>query len=353
MLRWLAVVVSGAALAASASAARPLQDQRIGHVSVDTGAPLVGHVFGPWTFPSARLDVSPLMADARAAVAEAPDAFAAARALDDLVRTSYPTGSTCDFLASAVFRLGQANGLPLRLVVGSANLYTWAYDSHTTVEVWLAAERRWVIADPTYDGYLTEGRDGRRLGAFDIDALMHEGRGDTIYWHGSHVKNASLPSDSWLDFRAYFRSVAVVGVDGDTWYYLVHDPRRAVDVGSHLARATSSVAAAPHVAIRGSLTTRPKLPPLTRPTGKLLWSGELSLARGRRTPLPKVDARATYAVASGPFVLGTTAYPAGTNRYVSEAVFTRHATITGVGSPERVKLELYSVPEFPADHEVG
>src|SRR5947209_2977078 len=76
-------------------------------------------------------------------------------AVRELVRASI-RGQSCGTMSIAFWDLGRAVGLPLRLVNTSANGQN-AYDTHAAVEVWLDSARRWVISDPTFNGYWTVG----------------------------------------------------------------------------------------------------------------------------------------------------------------------------------------------------
>jgi hypothetical protein len=120
-----------------------------------------------------------------------------AQAIRHLVREAMPPDTYCAALATEYWSIGRMVGLPLRLVTTSANIEN-AYDTHTTVEVWLSELGRWAISDPTYDGYWTErGRD-EPLGAFDIRDAVRAGKLSGIYWRSSSP-SVALPADSYLN----------------------------------------------------------------------------------------------------------------------------------------------------------
>ncbi|GAC1484675.1 MAG: hypothetical protein NVS1B9_01530 [Solirubrobacteraceae bacterium] len=111
-------------------------------------------------------------------------------------------------LSEAFFSLGTSLGLPLRIVASSANRRN-SYDTHVSVEVWLASENRWVLSDPTFEGYWTEGAHGPLLSALQIQtkvAAHHNTK--TIFWHGDRGSAAPPLSSNYIDPTYLFRYLA-------------------------------------------------------------------------------------------------------------------------------------------------
>lgn len=115
----------------------------------------------------------------------------------ELVRGAMPASTSCGTMAQAFWSVGTRVGLPLRVVQASANGLN-SYDSHVTVEVWLARRHRWVVSDPTFDGWWSGGRNGPPVGT---DALQRAAAGgdERLWWHGSGAARAVKPSVYYVD----------------------------------------------------------------------------------------------------------------------------------------------------------
>lgn len=143
----------------------------------------------------------------------------------DLVRGAFASGD-CGTLSTAFWSLGTLAGLPLRMVYGSANLLN-AYDTHTTVAVWLARERRWAITDPTFGGYWSLGRTGRPIGVFELQRAVRSGRASALYWHSSGAPHAILPSTYYVDPRYLYLYINFVGFADDAQGAVAPDLRHS------------------------------------------------------------------------------------------------------------------------------
>jgi hypothetical protein len=142
-------------------------------------------------------ELSYLVPRAQAAVATGSTTWARAEAVRHLVREAVSAGD-CTILSNAYWSVGRIVGLPLRIVASSANGEN-QYDTHTTVEVWLPELSRWVISDPTFDGYWSEGTTGEPLGAFDIRDAVRAGTDGDIYWHSTFGANAIGPAAYYVN----------------------------------------------------------------------------------------------------------------------------------------------------------
>jgi hypothetical protein len=137
-----------------------------------------------------------------------------ATTIRNLLRATAPIGSgTCADYSLWFLALARPYGLQVRMVAGSLNMLN-AYDSHTTVSVWLPKRHNWVIVDPTFGGEFTV--HGRAVGAYDLQRLVLAGKTDLVHWRSSHTKNATMPSAYYIDPVLLFRHVVVYGEVGNT-----------------------------------------------------------------------------------------------------------------------------------------
>jgi len=135
-----------------------------------------------------------------------------ATTIRNLERAAAPIGSgDCADYSRWYLALVRPYGLQARMVVGSLNALN-LYDTHTSVEVWLPRRRRWVLVGPTFGGEYTVR--GRPVGAFDLQRLILAGRTNEVHWKSTHTKNATMPSDYYVDSVLLFRYVAVWGEVG-------------------------------------------------------------------------------------------------------------------------------------------
>lgn len=194
-----AAVLTVAALAAGGVLAA------CGGASADTASATV-KVPAPSSFPLPAV-LRPRLAAARAIMRSPGTVWERAARVRELVRMSYPPGQFCSTLATGFWSLGTEVGLPLRIVRGSANGLNQA-DTHETVEVWLAGERRWAISDPTFDGYWSLGRQGRPLAADVVSAAARSrSLARRLFWHSAHTRRSLRPSRYYVDPVALYRYV--------------------------------------------------------------------------------------------------------------------------------------------------
>lgn len=152
-----------------------------------------------WDAPADPIpaDLNYLLPRAKAAAMSQTTTWSKAEAVRRVVREAVSEGS-CWVLSYAYWSIGRILGLPLRVITASANAEN-PYDTHTTVEVWVPELSRWMISDPTFDGYWSRGSTGDPIGALDIrDAIRSDALGD-IYWHPSSTTNAADPSDYYVN----------------------------------------------------------------------------------------------------------------------------------------------------------
>lgn len=162
-----------------------------------------------------RGNVARLRAPAERAVAVRHTDLGKAEALRDVVRAGMAPGSTdCFGYATIMLALGRSLGLPVKLVVGGAGFS--AYDTHTTVSVWMPRYRHWGIVDPTFGGIWTWRGDTVPLRARALRDALIAGRENEIVWRSSHSKNSTMPSDYYVDPVQLFRYVGTIAWDGRT-----------------------------------------------------------------------------------------------------------------------------------------
>lgn len=172
-------------------------------------AALIASPLRPSGMTPTRADVATLVPQAQQIRVAYSTDWMRARALANLVRETFPAGwGHCVDYASAVEQLGRYIGVPVRLAAGQARLGD-SLDSHTTDEVWLAKQRRWVIVDPYFDGYFRQGRRGRLLGVFDLQRLVRQDAAGNVWWYGSPARNAMRLSSYRFNPVLAFRYVGV------------------------------------------------------------------------------------------------------------------------------------------------
>lgn len=217
------------------------------------------------------------------AVAAQHGTVAKANALRDVVRAGMPVGTTsCFGYAVVMAALGRQLGLPVRLVAGTDGLN--GYDTHTTVGVWSAALGRWVISDPTLGGTFVDAATGQPLGVTGVRDALVTGTIGGVDWSGSGRKNATLPSQYYVDPTYLLRYVgAYAWVDGRVKPAVLPDSTMlssGVFVVGERALATSppsaQIAASPAgVSWTAARPVSLQLPPSYAPTE--VWAGAVSL----------------------------------------------------------------------------
>jgi surface antigen len=139
-----------------------------------------------------------ILPQARQIMAQPGTVWSKATAVRNLVRASLSDQNACGIMATAFWSVGSIVGLPLRLVDSSANGQNH-FDTHATVEVWLAGLGRWAISDPTFNGYWTDGPEGPPVSTEFIQSAMRAGTNNMLYWHGAGTPNSILPSQYYVD----------------------------------------------------------------------------------------------------------------------------------------------------------
>ena len=187
----------------------------LGVATSSAETPPVATSVPPPAAPS-QASLESIVPQARAVMARNESTWDKASEIRNLVRANLPATDDCGVMATAFWSVGSIVGLPLRIVVVSSNGRN-LYDTHSTVEVWLANSRRWAVSDPTFDGFWTSGADGSPLSAHAIDQLVTGGREDQIIWHGAGTANSILPSDYYVDpLTLFHRPEIVASVNGVT-----------------------------------------------------------------------------------------------------------------------------------------
>jgi hypothetical protein len=173
-------------------------------------------------------------------MAQSGTVWSKATAVRNLVRASLSDQSDCGVMATAFWSVGSIVGLPLRLVDSSANGQN-TFDTHSTVEVWLAGLGRWAISDPTFNGYWTAGPEGPPVSAEFMHHEVLTGTDDALYWHGANTPNSILPSQYYVDptyLYSYIDFLAFVPGLGST--FMVDSEADAFSVPYALVPTTST-----------------------------------------------------------------------------------------------------------------
>jgi surface antigen len=147
-----------------------------------------------------------ILPQARQIMAQSGTVWSKAAAVRDLVRASLSDQNDCGVMAMAFWSVGSIIGLPLRLVDSSANGQN-TFDTHSTVEVWLAGLGRWAISDPTFNGYWTAGPEGPPMSAEFMQRAVRTGTNNMLYWHGANTPNSILPSQYYVDPTYLYRYI--------------------------------------------------------------------------------------------------------------------------------------------------
>ena|GEM_PF-6301116 len=169
-----------------------------------------------------------ILPQARQIMAQSGTVWSKTAAVRDLVRASLSDQNDCGVMAMAFWSVGSIVGLPLRLVDSSANGQN-TFDTHSTVEVWLASLGRWAISDPTFNGYWTTGPEGPPVSAEFMQMAVRTGMNNMLYWHDANTPNSILPSQyyvdptylyRYIDFLSFVRSLGsafMVDSEGDAF----------------------------------------------------------------------------------------------------------------------------------------
>ena len=289
------------------------------------------------------------------------------------MRASLSDQNDCGVMAMAFWSVGSIVGLPLRLVDSSANGQN-AFDTHATVEVWLAGLGRWAISDPTFNGFWSVGPNGPPVSAVLLQSAARAATNTTIYWHGAGTPNSLLPSQyyvdptllyPYIDFLAFTpnRGTAFMAeskADAFSFPYALI-PTESTDFESMPPDALTAVsfderAQAPSLAGVSEFI----LPPRYAET--LVYQGQITLSADGRAILPVADP-GTAAVVSVETGTGNWQLEvgSGTTYALDPYPEARLSPIVFLGSPatliadealpEPVTVRVWTVKLFPASRE--
>jgi hypothetical protein len=314
-----------------------------------------------------------ILPQARQIMAQPGTVWSKAAAVRNLVRASLSDQNDCGVMAMAFWSVGSIVGLPLRLVDSSANGQN-AFDTHATVEVWLAGLGRWAISDPTFNGYWSVGPNGTPVSAVLLQSAVRAGTNTTLYWHGANTPNSLLPSQyyvdptflyPYIDFLAFVPDVGtafMVASEADAFsfpYALI--PTASADFESMPPDTPTAVSLDERTqAPSPAGVSESTLPPRYAET--LVYQGQITFGPDRRATIPVANP-GTAAVVSvetgaGNWQLevggGTTydldPYP---EARLSPIVFLGAAAtlIADEAPPEPVTVRVWTVKLFPASRE--
>jgi hypothetical protein len=297
-----------------------------------------------------------------------------AAAVRNLVRASLSDQNACGIMATAFWSVGSIVGLPLRLVDSSANGQNH-FDTHATVEVWLAGLGRWAISDPTFNGFWTVGSSGPPVGAQLMQSAVRAGTNTMLYWHGAGTPNSLLPSQYYVDptyLYSYTEFLAfvpdwglsfMVESEADAFFLLqVFVPTTSTDFESLPPNALTPVtvderAEAPSSAGISNLTLPPSF------TDELVYQGQITVGSDGRVSLPVTDPGPATVVSvetgAGNWQIevgGVTTYDLAPypGAQVSPMIFLTSPAylITSGAISGPITVRIWTVKDFPASREV-
>jgi surface antigen len=344
-----------------------------GSESSPSGNPLEATLPSPPTIPEPA-SLESILPQARQIMAQSGTVWSKAAAVRNLVRASLSDQNDCGIMATAFWSVGSIVGLPVRLVNSSANGQN-AFDTHSTVEVWLAGLGRWAISDPTFNGYWTAGPEGPPVSAEFIQSALSTDTNSMLYWHGAGTPNSILPSQYYVDptylysyteFLAFVPSLGsgfMVDSEADAYsvpYALV--PTTSTDFESLPPTAQTPItvdqrAEAPSSAGVSNFT----LPP--RYANALVYEGQVTIGSDGRAVLPVTDSGPAMVVSvdtnagnwqievGGGTVYDLDPYPGAR---VSPMIFLGSPVylITSGVVPGPVTVSIWNVKDFPPSREV-
>jgi surface antigen len=315
-----------------------------------------------------------ILPQARQIMAQSGTVWSKAAAVRNLVRASLSDQNDCGIMATAFWSVGSIVGLPVRLVNSSANGQN-AFDTHSTVEVWLAGLGRWAISDPTFNGYWTAGPEGPPASAEFIQSAVSTDTNSMLYWHGAGTPNSILPSQYYVDptylysyteFLAFVPSLGsgfMVDSEADASsvpYALVPTTSTDFELLSPTALIPITVdqrAEAPSSAGVSNFT----LPP--RYANALVYEGQVTIGSDGRVALPVTDSGPAMVVSvdtnAGNWQIevgGGTVYDLDpyVGARVSPMIFLGSPVylITSGVVPGPVTVSIWNVKDFPPSREV-
>jgi surface antigen len=307
-------------------------------------------------------------------MAQSGTVWSKAAAVRNLVRASLSEQNDCGVMAAAFWSVGSIVGLPLRIVNSSANGQN-PFDTHATVEVWLAGLGRWAISDPTFNGYWTAGPEGPPVSAEFMQKAMRTGTSNTLYWHGAGTPNSILPSQyyvdpttlySYIDFLAFTPSLgSTFMVDSEADAFSAPDvlvPTMITNFESLPPSAKTSVAVYQRTEAPSSAGARDfTLPPSY--AGALVYEGQVTVGSDGRVPLPLTEQALAVVVSvdtnsghwqievGGGATYNLDAYP---QARVSPMIFFVPPVylVAGGAVSGPVKVRIWTVKDFPSNREV-
>jgi surface antigen len=315
-----------------------------------------------------------ILPQAQQIMAQSGTIWSKAAAVRDLVRASLSDENDCGVMATAFWSVGSIVGLPLRLVDTSANGQN-KFDTHSTVEVWLAGLGRWAISDPTFNGYWTAGPESPPVSAEFMQSAVRTGMNNTLYWHGAGTPNSILPSQyyvnptylyRYIDFLAFVPGVGSAFMVNSaaeafsTPYVFV--PKTSIDFESLPPGTPTGVtvyqrAEAPSSAGASDFT----LPP--RYANALVYEGQVTVGSDGRVALPVTDPGPATVVSvdtdagnwqievGGGTVYDLDAYPEARVSPIIHLGAPVYLVMTGA-VPGPVTVRIWIVNDFPSSREV-
>jgi surface antigen len=241
-----------------------------------------------------------ILPQAQQIMAQSETVWSKAAAVRNLVRASLSDQNDCGVMATAFWSVGSIVGLPLRLVDSSANGQN-PFDTHATVEVWLAGLGRWAVSDPTFNGYWTAGPEGPPVSAEFMQKAMRAGTNSALYWHGAGTSNSILPSQYYVDptyLYSYIDFLSFVSGLGST--FMVDSEADAFSVPDALVPTTTTAfeSLPPNAQTPVTVDQRTEAPSsagasdITLPpnyAGTLAYEGRVTAGSDGRAPLPLAE----------------------------------------------------------------
>jgi surface antigen len=327
----------------------------------------------PPTMPQPE-SLESILPQAQQIMAQSGTVWSRAAAVRNLVRASMSHQNDCAVMAMAFWSVGSIVGLPLRIVDSSANGQN-TFDTHSTVEVWLAGPGRWAISDPTFNGYWTAGPEGPPVSAEFMQRALLADASNILYWHGAGTPNSISPSQyyvdptylyRYIDFRSYVPSLGVgFMVNSEVEAFSapnVFVPTTTTDFESLPPNAQTPVAAykrteTPSSAGASGFTLPPSY------ADALVYEGQVTVGPDRRVPIPLAEQSSATVMSvdtgSGHWQMeigGRTTYnldPYPKAR-VSPIVFFRSPVdlVTSEPVSQPLNVRVWTVRDFPPSHEV-
>jgi hypothetical protein len=224
------------------------------------------------------------------------------------------------------------------------------FDTHTTTEVWLPGSQRWVLLDATFGGYLTEGKSGRKLGAFELSALVRRRAAGNVYWHAIRSRYSELPSANYIDLLDYFSYVGIFPWDDGRAIGPVTNAD-AASLGGLVSLSPLNDRNGPS-ALRYRDDLHPA-PPSSLSFARAPWWAPTLLARTRQSDLQLGSLRyvvVSVASKAAPTVNGYSTTPLN-GRWTTPVIAATEIHVVGADAGSRVRV--YGSHSFPHSRELG